>query len=267
MLQYSCSIINRMVTISELYFHNNIIGQILVCIWPSLSICVCSPRVKMQQHIFSHYGGHTIWFNTCVLHLWLTCFWAAVCQRNVQPEKEREPFSFFQTNRVSSVVLFHTYVSYIMQSLLARLLMLTSLVDAACGAVVDGIWAPSWRATNNICRQQNFRRCLKNLSNLAMVRTCCVVGCNVRSHDRSGKKIENGLSFHCFPAWKQREGEHVSELTKRRRLAWISAVKRPDINFSNIPRYIQVCSKHFHSGECLNSLCCVSTHGSFIFSS
>ncbi|XP_023180304.1 uncharacterized protein LOC111605793 [Xiphophorus maculatus] len=82
-----------------------------------------------------------------------------------------------------------------------------------------------------------------------MVRTCCIVGCNVRSHDRSGKKIENGLSFHCFPAWKQREGEHVSELTKRRRLAWISAVKRPDINFSNIPRYIQVCSKHFHSGK------------------
>ncbi|XP_014854551.1 PREDICTED: uncharacterized protein LOC106925038 [Poecilia mexicana] len=82
-----------------------------------------------------------------------------------------------------------------------------------------------------------------------MVRTCCVVGCNVRSHDRSGKKIENGLSFHCFPAWKQREGEHVSELTKRRRMAWISAVKRPDINFSSIPRYIQVCSKHFHSGK------------------
>ncbi|XP_054877614.1 uncharacterized protein LOC129352578 [Poeciliopsis prolifica] len=82
-----------------------------------------------------------------------------------------------------------------------------------------------------------------------MVRTCCVVGCNVRSHDRSGKKIENGLSFHCFPAWKQREGEHVAELTKRRRLAWISAVKRPDINFSKIPRYMQVCSKHFHSGK------------------
>ncbi|XP_043978249.1 uncharacterized protein LOC122834154 [Gambusia affinis] len=82
-----------------------------------------------------------------------------------------------------------------------------------------------------------------------MVRTCCVVGCNVRSHDRSGKKIENGLSFHCFPAWKQREGEHVSELTKRRRMAWISAVKRPDINFNSIPRYIQVCSRHFHSGK------------------
>ncbi|XP_023194757.1 zinc finger protein 3 homolog isoform X1 [Xiphophorus maculatus] len=82
-----------------------------------------------------------------------------------------------------------------------------------------------------------------------MVQTCCVIGCNVRSHDRKGKKMENGLSFHCFPAWKQREGAKLSELTKRRRMAWISAVRRPDITFSNIPRYLKVCSRHFHSGK------------------
>uniref|UniRef100_A0A3B4FSG4 THAP-type domain-containing protein n=1 Tax=Pundamilia nyererei TaxID=303518 RepID=A0A3B4FSG4_9CICH len=59
-----------------------------------------------------------------------------------------------------------------------------------------------------------------------MVRTCCVVGCNVRSHDREGKKLENGLSFHCFPSWRQREGSHVSDITKRQ--AWIAAVRRMD---------------------------------------
>ncbi|MEQ2223683.1 hypothetical protein ILYODFUR_039117 [Ilyodon furcidens] len=32
-------------------------------------------------------------------------------------------------------------------------------------------------------------------------------------------------------------------------MAWISAVRRPDINFSSIPTYLQVCSRHFHSGK------------------
>ncbi|XP_026017886.1 uncharacterized protein LOC113018754 isoform X1 [Astatotilapia calliptera] len=82
-----------------------------------------------------------------------------------------------------------------------------------------------------------------------MVRTCCVVFCNVRSHDRQGNKLENGLSFHSFPAWKQNEGAHVSDVTKRRRLAWIAAVGRADIQFSAIPRYLLVCSRHFHSGK------------------
>uniref|UniRef100_A0A3P9CJY4 THAP-type domain-containing protein n=1 Tax=Maylandia zebra TaxID=106582 RepID=A0A3P9CJY4_9CICH len=38
-----------------------------------------------------------------------------------------------------------------------------------------------------------------------MVRTCCAVGCKVRSHDRQGNKLEKGLSFHSFPTWKQHE--------------------------------------------------------------
>uniref|UniRef100_A0A3Q4HXU6 THAP-type domain-containing protein n=1 Tax=Neolamprologus brichardi TaxID=32507 RepID=A0A3Q4HXU6_NEOBR len=82
-----------------------------------------------------------------------------------------------------------------------------------------------------------------------MVRTCCVMGCNVRSHDRQGNKLENGLSFHCFPTWKQNQGARVSDVTKRRRLAWIAAVRRADIQFSTIPRYLLVCSRHFHSGK------------------
>uniref|UniRef100_A0A8C6UNG6 THAP-type domain-containing protein n=1 Tax=Neogobius melanostomus TaxID=47308 RepID=A0A8C6UNG6_9GOBI len=70
-----------------------------------------------------------------------------------------------------------------------------------------------------------------------------------RSHDRrTNTKIE-GLSFYGFPTWKQREGAHVADVTKRRRLAWIAAVGRSSIQFSNIPTYFMVCSKHFHSGK------------------
>uniref|UniRef100_A0A668RNQ6 THAP domain-containing protein 1 n=1 Tax=Oreochromis aureus TaxID=47969 RepID=A0A668RNQ6_OREAU len=82
-----------------------------------------------------------------------------------------------------------------------------------------------------------------------MVRSCCMVGCNVRSHDRHGNKLENGLSFHSFPTWKQHEAARVSDVTKRRCLAWIAAVRRADIQFSTIPSYLLVCSRHFHSGN------------------
>uniref|UniRef100_A0A669ELG1 THAP domain-containing protein 1 n=1 Tax=Oreochromis niloticus TaxID=8128 RepID=A0A669ELG1_ORENI len=66
-----------------------------------------------------------------------------------------------------------------------------------------------------------------------MVRNCCVIGCSVRSHDRQGNKLGNGLSFHSFPTWK--------------RLAWIAAVGRVDLQFSSISKYLLVCSRHFHS--------------------
>uniref|UniRef100_A0A3B5R6Y8 THAP-type domain-containing protein n=1 Tax=Xiphophorus maculatus TaxID=8083 RepID=A0A3B5R6Y8_XIPMA len=61
--------------------------------------------------------------------------------------------------------------------------------------------------------------------------------------------MENRLSFPGFPAWKERKGAKLSELTRRRQMSWVSAVRRPDITFSNIPRYLKVCSRHFHSGE------------------
>uniref|UniRef100_A0A3P9B887 THAP domain-containing protein 1 n=2 Tax=Haplochromini TaxID=319058 RepID=A0A3P9B887_9CICH len=67
-----------------------------------------------------------------------------------------------------------------------------------------------------------------------MVRSCCVVGCNVRSHDRQENKLEKGLSFHSFPTWK--------------RLAWIAAVRRADISSLPSPN-ICWCSRHFHSGN------------------
>ncbi|KAF1386291.1 hypothetical protein PFLUV_G00093080 [Perca fluviatilis] len=80
-------------------------------------------------------------------------------------------------------------------------------------------------------------------------RSCCVINCCRKSHDHRGRKIPNGLSFHCFPAWRTHEGEHVSRLTERRRAAWVAAVGRPDITFTRIPTSMRVCSRHFHSGK------------------
>uniref|UniRef100_A0AAZ1XAQ3 THAP-type domain-containing protein n=1 Tax=Oreochromis aureus TaxID=47969 RepID=A0AAZ1XAQ3_OREAU len=68
-----------------------------------------------------------------------------------------------------------------------------------------------------------------------MVRTCCVIGCNVRSYNWHGIKL--GLSFYAFPTWKQFEGAQVSDVSKRRR------------RFCSISRYHLVCSRHFHSGK------------------
>uniref|UniRef100_A0A3Q4HKB2 THAP-type domain-containing protein n=1 Tax=Neolamprologus brichardi TaxID=32507 RepID=A0A3Q4HKB2_NEOBR len=82
-----------------------------------------------------------------------------------------------------------------------------------------------------------------------MVRTCCVIGCNVSSRDRQRNKSESGLSFHSFPTWKQHEGVHVADVTKRRRLAWKAAVRRPDMKFSSISKHLLVCSRHFQSGK------------------
>ncbi|XP_076137437.1 uncharacterized protein LOC143119707 [Alosa pseudoharengus] len=87
-----------------------------------------------------------------------------------------------------------------------------------------------------------------------MVNRCCIVGCNSATHDRHGKKIENGLTFHRFPAWRRNHGDQVSEITKSRRLAWIAAVRRPNITFHSIPMSMRVCSLHFHSGKPANEM-------------
>ncbi|XP_063073961.1 uncharacterized protein LOC134464447 [Engraulis encrasicolus] len=87
-----------------------------------------------------------------------------------------------------------------------------------------------------------------------MVHRCCVVGCNSSSHERKGGKIENGLSFYSFPSWRQHHGDQVSDITKRRRLAWVAAVRRPKITFHSIPTSMRVCSLHFHSGKPANEM-------------
>lgn len=78
---------------------------------------------------------------------------------------------------------------------------------------------------------------------------CCVKNCGSSSHDHLGRTLQNGLSFHCVPAWRMEEGPRISDLTKRRRAAWLAAVGREDITFDRIPSSMRVCSKHFVSGE------------------
>ncbi|XP_054642026.1 zinc finger protein 696-like isoform X2 [Dunckerocampus dactyliophorus] len=79
-----------------------------------------------------------------------------------------------------------------------------------------------------------------------MVQTCCVINCHNRSRDRSGDK-KDGVTFFPFPTWKQSQGAVICELTKRRRMAWIAAVRRPHITFDAITRHMLVCSRHFHT--------------------
>ncbi|CAN9511405.1 unnamed protein product [Ophioblennius macclurei] len=81
-----------------------------------------------------------------------------------------------------------------------------------------------------------------------MVQTCCVSKCLSRSRDRMGKK-NTWLRFFSFPAWKQGQGPRVSELSKARRMAWISAVRRSNISFSSSTRNKFVCSRHFRTGR------------------
>ncbi|XP_041960285.1 uncharacterized protein LOC121718915 [Alosa sapidissima] len=87
-----------------------------------------------------------------------------------------------------------------------------------------------------------------------MVNRCCIVGCKSATHNRHGEKIENGLTYHRFPAWRRHQGDQVSEITKSRRLAWIAAVRRPNITFHSIPTSMRVCSLHFHSGKPANEM-------------
>ncbi|XP_054644392.1 uncharacterized protein LOC129188216 isoform X2 [Dunckerocampus dactyliophorus] len=81
-----------------------------------------------------------------------------------------------------------------------------------------------------------------------MVQTCCVINCHNRSRDRFGNK-KDGVIFFSFPTWKQCQGGVICELTRRRRMAWIAAVGRPNITFSAISRHMLVCSRHFHTGR------------------
>nr|XP_057924268.1 uncharacterized protein LOC131126097 [Doryrhamphus excisus] len=82
-----------------------------------------------------------------------------------------------------------------------------------------------------------------------MVRTCCVIGCTNRSHDGRGRKMDNGLRFFTFPTWKKTQGPQVGEISKRRRMAWVAAVRRTDITFDRITPFMFVCSRHFYKGK------------------
>lgn len=70
-----------------------------------------------------------------------------------------------------------------------------------------------------------------------------------RSHDRSGRKMNNGIRFFSFPSWKKQQGKQVQELTKRRRIAWVAAIRRTFFTLQNTPASARVCSLHFQSGQ------------------
>lgn len=76
---------------------------------------------------------------------------------------------------------------------------------------------------------------------------CCVKDC--KSRRLLGGQKNNGVRFFCFPKWKRLHGEQIAELTRRRRMAWVAAVRRKDITFDHIPQSHRVCSLHFHSGK------------------
>ncbi|XP_038140894.1 uncharacterized protein LOC119783441 [Cyprinodon tularosa] len=78
-----------------------------------------------------------------------------------------------------------------------------------------------------------------------MTRSCCVRGCQSQ-HGRSG---DEGIRFFRFPTWKRSHGPQLEEITKRRRMAWLSAVMRKDLIFNKTFPHMCVCSRHFHKGE------------------
>ncbi|KAL2086035.1 hypothetical protein ACEWY4_017094 [Coilia grayii] len=78
---------------------------------------------------------------------------------------------------------------------------------------------------------------------------CCVINCRAACHDHATEEPDHELSFYSFPSWRRTEGEEISDLTKRRRMAWVAAVGRPDITFAKIPVSMKVCSRHFQSGR------------------
>ncbi|XP_039470116.1 uncharacterized protein LOC120440835 [Oreochromis aureus] len=82
-----------------------------------------------------------------------------------------------------------------------------------------------------------------------MPRTCCIINCTSRENDSRVKSTGNAFGFYRIPAWKRNSPSHVSEVTKRRRMAWIAAIRRPNITFENTPPHMLVCSKHFHNGK------------------
>uniref|UniRef100_A0A3B3YH24 DDE Tnp4 domain-containing protein n=1 Tax=Poecilia mexicana TaxID=48701 RepID=A0A3B3YH24_9TELE len=59
----------------------------------------------------------------------------------------------------------------------------------------------------------------------------------------------NGLRFFCFPRWKKHEDKLMSEMTRRNRMAWVTAVGRNDVTFDCILPSKRVRSLHFHSGK------------------
>ena len=72
-----------------------------------------------------------------------------------------------------------------------------------------------------------------------MVNTCCVIGCTNRA--KPGSK----LSFYLIPTVIKNQGAETERLSKKRREAWISSIRRKNWTPSGGSR---VCSVHFIKG-------------------
>ncbi|XP_076734740.1 uncharacterized protein LOC143414373 [Maylandia zebra] len=79
-----------------------------------------------------------------------------------------------------------------------------------------------------------------------MARSCCIINCTSRASNSRVKPTGKAIGFYRIPAWSRNIPSHVSEVKKRRRMAWIAAIRRPNITFENTPPHMLVCSKHFH---------------------
>ncbi|GFO11418.1 Zinc finger protein [Plakobranchus ocellatus] len=77
---------------------------------------------------------------------------------------------------------------------------------------------------------------------------CCIIGCQASSHKTDGTKIKSAPRFFVIPKVRKNAGDQTKELTTRRRLAWISAIRRPDVTFDRVSTGLRVCSNHFHKG-------------------
>jgi hypothetical protein len=55
--------------------------------------------------------------------------------------------------------------------------------------------------------------------------------CRSRSHDLSGRKLNNGIRFFTFLSGKKQQGKQVEELTRRRRIAWGAAIMRKNLTY------------------------------------
>uniref|UniRef100_A0A8C6UWI7 THAP-type domain-containing protein n=1 Tax=Neogobius melanostomus TaxID=47308 RepID=A0A8C6UWI7_9GOBI len=79
-----------------------------------------------------------------------------------------------------------------------------------------------------------------------MVNRCCVKGCK---SDTLKQKVDRTLHLYKFPAVKTHFGPQMEDISRKRRLAWISAVGIKNISFEHIAPHERVCSLHFHKGK------------------
>ncbi|XP_076465720.1 uncharacterized protein LOC143297245 isoform X2 [Babylonia areolata] len=77
--------------------------------------------------------------------------------------------------------------------------------------------------------------------------TCCITGC--RSRGYTNDSGPTGHRFYRIPKVKSTAGKQLEEVTIQRRHAWIAAIGRTTVTFTNASKNLRVCSRHFHGGR------------------